>query len=335
MDELVLCEYCECEQKYKLNIVKKTSILKDEEISYMGNEAVCKNCGNEIFVSHVCSENLKSLYEEYRKKNNIIKINQINDIIIRYCISEEALDLLLGWEEATISRYLDGDMPTDNHSDLLKKIYEYPRYYLTILQSNKDRIKIIDYYKSIKSVRIFLDNCIVEEKIDSVIKYCLERCEDITLNSLQKLLYYVQAACYMFTDEFLFNEDCRAFIEGPAYKSVHERYERFGFYEVNEQLMNKKKLVLNDYEKNIVESVIKFYGCYSGKILKQMVQNESPWILSRPRNIDMNVCINKDFKIIKKNVIGQYFKAIKQKYDMENLMDLDRYVKDSFSKVSM
>lgn len=32
--------------------------------------------------------------------------------------------------------------------------------------------------------------------------------------------------------------------------------------------MNKKKLVLNDYEKNIVENVIKFYGCYSGKILK-------------------------------------------------------------------
>lgn len=33
-----------------------------------------------------------------------------------------------------------------------------------------------------KSVKIFLDNCIVEEKIDSVIKYCLERCEDIILN---------------------------------------------------------------------------------------------------------------------------------------------------------
>lgn len=55
--------------------MRKIFILKDEEISYMGNEVVCKNCGNEIFVFNVCFENLKLLYEEYRKKNNIIKVN--------------------------------------------------------------------------------------------------------------------------------------------------------------------------------------------------------------------------------------------------------------------
>lgn len=38
----------------------------------------------------------------------------------------------------------------------------------------------------------------------------------------------------MFIDEFLFNEDCRVFIDGLVYKSVYEWYERFGFYEVNE-----------------------------------------------------------------------------------------------------
>lgn len=329
MKHLAFCEYCMNEIEYKVNEVNKTSILKDEEINYRAKEAVCNNCGNHIFVSDICDYNLTSLYEEYRNNHNIIKIIELKRIMIKYFINGEALSLLLGWKRETIGRFLDGDMITSSHSDILKKIYENPNYYLTVLQTNKERIEPIDYNKSMQAVKSILSKAVTEEKIDAVIKYLLIRCEDVTPLAIQKLLYYVQGFYYMFTDNFIFEEDFEASIKGPVYASVQDRYERFGDEAINNNILANEQLTLEDVEKNIVESVIKFYGCYSGKILEQMTQNEAPWMLVKTKNIDENN------KIIGKKLIGIYFKGIKEKYNMTNLLDLQKYSMDLFNKISM
>ena len=336
MRELAFCEYCMNENEYKVHEANKTSILKDEEISYMAKEAICNNCGNEIFVSDICDYNLRTSYEGYRKNHNIIRIIELQRIVIKYSINEEALSLLLEWEKETISRYLDGDMITNSNSDILKKIYEYPNYYSIVLQTNKERIEPIDYNKSRKALKEILDKDITEEKIDAVIKYLLIRCEDFTPRTLQKLLYYVQAFYYMFTDNFIFQEDCEASMEGPVYTSVYERYKKFGYEEINKDILANDKLTLEDVERNIVESVIKFYSCYSGKILEQMTRNEAPWMLTRTNIINENKMKNENpNKVIEKNSIAEYFKGIKEKYNMINLLDIQKYSTDLFDKISM
>ena len=286
MKHLAFCEYCMNENEYDVHKENKISILKDEEISYMAKEAVCNNCGNEIFVSDICDYNLKNLYDEYRKKHNIIKVIELKNITIKYCINAEALSLLLGWRKETISRYLDGDMIANSHYDILKKIYENPAYYSIILQTNKERIEPIDYNRSRQAVKNALSKSITEEKIDAVIKYLLIRCEDFTPLTLQKLLYYVQAFYFVFTDKFIFNEDCEASMRGPLFTNVYERYQQFGYEEINKEILANDKLNLEDVERNVVESIIKFYSCYSGKILEQMTRNESPWILTRTNVIN-------------------------------------------------
>jgi len=336
MTQLAFCEYCMNENEYKVHKENKTSILKDEETNYMAKEAICNNCGNEIFVSDICDYNLKTLYEEYRKNHNIIKVIELKRIIIKYCINEEALSLLLGWKKDTMSRYLDGDMITDSHSDILKKIYENPNYYSIILQTNKERIEPIDYNKSRQAVKSVLSKNISEEKIDAVIKYLLIRCEDFTPLTLQKLLYYVQAFYYVFTDNFIFQEDCEASMKGPLYTNVYERYEKFGYEEINKDILANDKLKLEDVERNIVESVIKFYSCYSGKILEQMTRNEAPWMLTRTSIINKNNKKNENpNRIIEKNLITEYFKGVKEKYNMINLLDIQKYSTDLFDKISM
>ena len=336
MTQLAFCEYCMNENEYKVHKENKTSILKDEETNYMAKEAICNNCGNEIFVSDICDYNLKTLYEEYRKNHNIIKVIELKRIIIKYCINEEALSLLLGWKKDTMSRYLDGDMITDSHSDILKKIYENPNYYSIILQTNKERIEPIDYNKSRQAVKSVLSKNISEEKIDAVIKYLLIRCEDFTPLTLQKLLYYVQAFYYVFTDNFIFQEDCEASMKGPLYTNVYERYEKFGYEEINKDILANDKLKLEDVERNIVESVIKFYSCYSGKILEQMTRNEAPWMLTRTSIINENNKKNENpNRIIEKNLITEYFKGVKEKYNMINLLDIQKYSTDLFDKISM
>ena len=332
MREVAFCEYCMHENEYKVIEAKKISILKDEEIYHMSKEASCSNCGNVIFVSHICDYNMKTLYEEYRISHNLIEVKEIKRIIIKYSINEEALSLLLGWARETIIRFLNGDMITTSHSDILKKIYENPNYYSIVLQTNKERINPIDYNKSRQAVKAFLSKDITEEKIDAVIKYLLVRCEDFTPLALQKLLYYVQTFYYVFTDKFIFKEDCEAFMNGPVYISVYERYKTFGYEEINKDILANEKLNLEDVERNVVESVIKFYSCYSGKILEQMTCNEAPWIITRTSiiNDDRN-----SIKKIEKNLITIYFKGIKQKYNMTNLLDIQKYSTDLFNKISM
>ena len=59
--------------------------------------------------------------------------------------------------------------------------------------------------KSKKAVNMLLghDN---KDKIDFVIEYLLNQCEDITPLALQKALYYVQGFYYAFYNKFLFLE---------------------------------------------------------------------------------------------------------------------------------
>jgi len=336
MKQVAFCEYCTNKNQYKINEINKTSRLKDEDIDYEAKEAICNSCGNEIFVSDICDYNLTNLYEEFRKKHNIIMITEIKYIMIKYAIDEYTLSLLLGWKKETINRYLEGDIPTTSHSDILRKVYENPNYYSIILQANKEKISPTDYNKSRKSVNDVLNKDITEEKIDAVIQYLLRRGEDITPLALQKLLYYVQAFYHMFTDNFVFKEDCEASMEGPIYMSVYERYKKFGYEEINKDILANDKLELEDIERNIVESVIKFYSCYSGKILKQMIYNEAPWILTRAAMFKENNLENDNInKIIEKSLISEYFKGTKEKYNMINLLDIQKYSIALFNQISM
>lgn len=330
------CEYCMKENEYKVHKVNKISILNNEEINYKAKEAICKKCGNEILVSDICDFNLEKLYEEYKKKHNIVSAKVIQRIINKYRINEYSLSRLLGWNDETVSRYLDGDMIINSHSDMIEKIYENVSYYSMILQNNEGRIEPVDYNKSRQAVEKSLSQESTEEKIDSVIKYILIRGEDFTPYTLHKLLYYVQAFYYVFTNKFLFNEDCEAFTNGPVFRSLCERYEIFGYEETNKDILANNKLKLDNVERNVVESIIKFYGCYSEKILRQMIQNEAPWIFTR-----INLINKEDFEdnnydgIIEKNLIAEYFNGIKEKYHMTNLLDIEKYSKDLFNNMSM
>lgn len=331
MEHLEFCEHCMDEYEYLVHEILKKSILKGEEIDYMGKEAFCSNCGNEIFVSEISDYNLKILYDEYRKRHNIVMVEEIESIINKYCIGKRPLSLLLGWGEQTVSRYLDGDMPTKQYSDILKRVYEDPYYYLDILEAGKEKIKVVAYNKSKEAVINLVGEINKDDKIDSVIKYLLIRCEDVTPLALQKLLYYVQSFYYVFTGNFIFKEDCEAWVHGPVYRKVYDRYKKFGYEPIDTEVLGVNTIQLNDVEKSVIESVIKFYSCYSGKVLEQMTHNEKPWILTRAGFSNTDSCN----KIIEKDLIIQYFTEIKERYNMINLLDIQKYSRDLFDKISM
>lgn len=326
----VFCE--ECRDEVSFNIVEKEmeGVVKGIKYSYIGKEAHCTSCGMEVYVSKINDYNLKLLYDEYRKDNELASLEIIREIPDKYAIGKRPLSLLLGWGELTFTRYYDGDIPTKQYSDILKMIYKDPLYYKNILEKNMNNLKTVSAYKKSKhAVELLLEkDSLKNTKIDLAIEYLLNQCRDITPLALQKALYYVQGFYYAFYKSFLFVEDCEAWVRGPVYSDIYYRYRDYRFDPI-EGSKDFDDSVFLASEKAVLDSVVKNICCYSGKILEEFTHCEEPWLLTRgelPENVISN-------RVIKKEQIGNYFNLIKEKYNMVNPNDIKEYAQSMFLKI--
>ena len=190
-ERTVFCEECRDDVAYNIEEKEMVGTIRGVEYHYVGKEAKCANCGAYVDVEEISMTNLKALYDVYRKANGIVSLEKIQAIPERYAIGKRPLSTLLGWGEHTFTRYADGDIPTRQYSETLNRLFDDPAYYLSILEENKDRLASQQTYeKSRKAVEDLLgSNMMLGEKIDTVIAYLLNQCEDITPLALQKSLY--------------------------------------------------------------------------------------------------------------------------------------------------
>ena len=107
----------------------------------------------------------------------------------------------------------------------------------------------------------------------------------------------------MFTGDYLFDNDCEAWIHGPVYRCIYDRYKCFGRGQI--EINDSDEILLDEIEDYIVGCVVRYFGCYSGKILEEMTHSEMPWILTR-RGLKKDVGCN---RIIEKEFIDTYFKT--------------------------
>lgn len=325
----IFCEECRNDVNFCIDEVQMEGIIKGEKYSYLGKKAHCVDCGEEVYAAEVNDYNLKALYDAYRKKNGIVSLETILSIPEKYAIGKRPLSLLLGWGEQTFSRYCEGDLPTKQYSDILQKIHDNPHYYADILESNKGNLKTIaSYEKSRKAVDAILGTVKTKKtKIDLVIEYILSR-EEITPLALQKVLYYIQGLYYAFYRTFLFAEDCEAWVHGPVYRDIYFRYRDYCCDPIDRNI-EVDCSAFSAAEKALLDSVIKNICCYSGKVLEKFTHSETPWLSTR-EDIPEDAASN---RIIEKKLIGDYFNAVKEKYDMINLNDIKGYAQKMFEQI--
>ncbi len=330
---LGFCEECRDMVEYYIKEEKMTKNIKGKKIEYMGELATCSECGSEMFVADIRDHNLQTLDDAYRQKEGLITVPEMQLILDKYNIGKRPLSLLLGWGEGTLTRYLDGDIPTKQYSDTLKTILDDPKYMKSLLEENKDKIKEIAYnHCSDALAEIQREDHITikaENKIDHVVKYILIKCSEITPLALQKLLYYAQGFFKTFTGEFLFQDDCEARVHGPVYRNVYYSYRDYGYNPIEESGYGCDDIDLTKVEREILDSVIRNFGCYSGRILEKMTHAEMPWSRTRA---DLKDDENSN-QIIKKELIGKYFEDTKRKYEMNNISDIRDYSTDLFNKL--
>lgn len=324
------CENCHDIVDFSVREEAITKVIKGKEITYKAKVAFCNECGEEIFVGEIRDQNLKMLDIAYREHEQLIQVSELESILEKYNIGKRPLSMLLNWGEGTLTRYLDGDVPTKQYSEKLRLLLEDSGYMIKILEENKDKITERAYKlckEAIEKIETEMLRC--DGKIDSVVKYFIINCVEITPLALQKLLYFAQGFYKAFNDEYLFANDCEAWVHGPVYKNVYDKYKNRGYNPIEDNISEYDDFELSETEKEILDSIIVNFGCFSGKILEKMTHVETPWRITR-RGLGDYEGSN---RIIKKELISEYFSEIKSKYNMLNFSDIKDYSADLFIKL--
>lgn len=326
------CEECNKLVEYNKKEIDSIVEIKGKKYNYKRIVGYCKDCGEEISSNEINDENLNRINSSYRNEENIIKTEEINQILTKYKIGKKPLSKLLGWGEVTLIRYVNGDIPSKPYSDQLYKILNDKEYMNTLLEKNKGFITSKAYKNTKNAIMksnemLFEDD--IEREIDIIAEYIIAIGKEITPLALQKILYYAQGFYKAFFEKFLFDDDCQAWVHGPVYTNIYEKYKEFKSANIPIYMEYDVGDLIADEKREILDVIVKYFGYYNGKALEKMAHHETPWIKAREGLLPTENSNN----VIDKNDIKEYFKKVKMKYDMINTLDIKKYSEDQFKRV--
>ena len=269
--------------------------------------------------------NMKAIDEQYRRAEGLVSVEDINKIMAIYNIGKAPLSMALGFGEITITRYLSGQIPSKEYSDIIKKVLLTPNYMIQLLKENAEKIGNTAYKKAIKAAEEISEMFCMSEKMILTISYIFERMQEVTPLALQKILYFIQGIYMVKFDKPLFKEDCMAWIHGPVYKEVYDLFKDFKFNPIEDNrfvILKERFEELNEQEKMVIDLVINTFGKYSGKVLENITHNEEPW--KNARN-DYEP-LQPSREIISKEEIKNYFNSVAKSYGIDTEEEINNYI---------
>ena len=127
------CTSCRKETSYKICKKSIQKVIKDKSYEFEIAVALCDECGKEMDISGLLDSNIKVIDEQYRQAEGLISIDDIYKIMDIYNIGKAPLSIALGFGEITITRYLSGQMPSKEYSNIIKKALTSPNYMIKLL----------------------------------------------------------------------------------------------------------------------------------------------------------------------------------------------------------
>lgn len=319
-----------CDKTHEIEERKRiaTITLKGEEVSYEERFYFCANADedeNEFETGAMTNENLLKARNAYRVKMGLLTSDEIVAIRESYGLSQVDLAKLLGWGEATISRYESKAIQDEAYDTMLRLIKDNPLQALEFLKKNSDKFsvtkrieikaKIIEkldsYGKEFLTRQAFEgEYASFEEpsdsngftvlnidKIEAMISYLAEKVNNLFKVKLMKMLWY---------------SDVVSFIEnGCSMTGMVYRHEPMGALPVGHySLMNLENLnvqeeisynydtmlhvyptanmdysILTDEEKAILDKVIIKFKDYKAKDIIDYMHDEKAYIETKPGEI--------------------------------------------------
>ncbi len=311
-----------CDKMHEIEERKRTTstMIKGEEVFYEERFYFCANADtdeNEFETAAMTNENLLNARNAYRVKKGLLTSMEIVALRENYGLSQVDLAKLLGWGEATISRYESKAIQDEAYDTMLRLIKDNPLQALEFFKKNADKFtmskrmeirshivdKLDSYGKEFLTRQTFESEyanfeepsdsngftTLNIDKIEAMISYIAEKTDNLFKVKLMKMLWY---------------SDVLAFIEnGFAMTGMVYRHEAMGALPVGHySLMNLEKLnvqeemsytydtmlhvypivnmdytILNDGEKSILDRVITKFGNYKAKDIVEYMHKEKAY----------------------------------------------------------
>ncbi len=291
--------------------------------------AVCDKCGEEMSILGLIDRNIQEVDEQYRAYEGIVSIDDIEKLMKIYKIGKAPLSLALGFGEVTITRYLSGQIPSKEYSDIMKMALSSPAFMKEKLHENKEKIASAAYNKAMEAATQLETLFSVSDKMLRVISYVFEKLEEVTPLMLQKLLYFIQGESYALNGKPMFYENCQAWVHGPVYPEVYDIFRDFKYNPIEDArfaIFEGVEDELADEEYRVIDLVVNTFGEYGGKMLEKITHEETPWKLARKGYAD-NIPSNEPITM---ESIEEYYVEKNMEYDFSTEKGLKKYIRDIF-----
>ncbi len=278
------------------------TIIKGEEVNYEETYYCCLNSDedeNEFVTGKMENENLLNARNEYRKAHGLLTSDDIVSIREKYGLSQVDLAKLLGWGEATISRYESKAIQDDAYDNMLRIIRDDPLAALELLQKNGEQFtglkklgikqRIMENLdeegreylqrQSLKSEYVnYQEPCDANgfklldiDKLEAVVSYFAEKISNLYKVKLMKMLWYADSLCFKTVG-----------LENIKMQE-EEGYENTTFHFLPNDSIDKR--CLTDDDMSILNMVIRKFESSSAKEIVEYMHTEIAYVKTNDKDI--------------------------------------------------
>ena len=320
------CIECRNETEYMLQKRRIVRMIRDREYTFEITAAICGECGEEMSIPGLIDRNVQEIDEQYRWTEGIVTVKDIERLMKLYKIGKGPLSLALGFGEVTIPRYLEGQIPSKEYSDIIKSALSSPAFMREKLAGNREKLTDAAYKKAMAAAEGLEVLFCVSEKMLGVIACIFEELEEVTPLMLQKLLYFIQGIYSALYGKPLFEEDCRAWVHGPVYPEVYTLFRDFKYNPIDDVrfgLLKGTDDVLTEEERDVIDRVVNTFGIYGGKVLEKITHNEEPWKSARKGYGDQVP----SSELVSKDSIRKYYESVNEVYGVGSEEGVREYIR--------
>ena len=326
------CVECREETMYRIQRVPCTKCIKGKEYVFEISEAVCDKCGESVNIPGLMDSNAQEIDRQYRLQEGIVSVEDIYSLMEVYKIGKAPLSQALGFGEITITRYLAGQVPSKEYSNVIRRALESPTFMVDKLNENLDKIGETAYKKSMNAAKELEPLFALSEKMLLTISYIFRTAEEVTPLALQKMLYFIQGIYMVLFGVELFSEDCEAWAHGPVFREVYDVFKNFKYNPIDDtrfSMFQNRFSELSDNVKQAINLVVESFGMYSGKTLERITHGEAPWKDARVN------CLPDEpsNEVISKEAIKKYFSEVAEKYDIGSVDGIRSYINSRLQTV--
>ena len=321
------CMECRKETAYALHKTPITKTIREKEYQFLITTAHCKECGCEVGIKGILDYNAKEIDEQFRKSEGIVSLEEVEKLGKIYNLGKAPLSIALGFGEVTITRYLAGQIPSKEYSDIIRAALSDTKVMKGLLESNKDKLAEAAYKKAMSAIDELDALFSVPSKMLMVISYVFEQLGDVTPLALQKILYFIQGLYFSRYGKPLFNDNCQAWVHGPVYAEIYDMFSSFRYDPIDDprfELLKGKSTNLDEKEREVIDLVVNTFGMYGGKVLERITHKEDPWIDAR-EGYSENEPSHEE---ISKESIKEYFVSVREKYDLNTETGIMDYIQN-------